>query len=630
MTRWMWLCLVLGACATPSEAPVMDARQLTISESALYPNQPDLPSGALARFGQVGWSVPGRILDVVTHPSSRWVIVCEDRGRIHLLEPESGRLRHTFQAPGCQELAISREGTLLISGGVKGVDVWSLEARAKLAHHAADRFVLDVNKDTLYLARQDKLWRVGLGPGDRAAPVWSTDTPCGTSLAISPDGSRVACVDASTAWVRELTSGVMLWSHRSSRGLLDLAFDAAGARVAVTTRSRHLEVWEIKTGRRTQAFAVNTMHGVLRRPVFLPQGPSAILHPQDAPPRIVSWEWEGDAPMTQAPGTLVRRVSGGQVWRATGARLTPPGRSGHGASVRWLDAPDTSEVWSSSGDGVIQRWTLDGRSSLVDWGQGHGLTVWATHPSKPWRAAWGLWPEGPGLKVWLGEARPRFFALGSQAAHIRWRPGARELMVVDTSGAVHVFDARRGRRARRSYGTPGRSVLVGADDALTTLIVRDGRWLRAWDVVEDRMRFSIVARASACDVRRDAARVVCVSGARVVVLNEVGAKVLEFTSLPDLSHVAYTPDESSLTLVGRAPRRRQGSVLQIVRLQDQRVTHRSPQLSVRVTALRAMRDGRRLLLGDELGFITLWDLRVLALPEPQDPRDVSDVPRRAR
>ncbi|MEX2214825.1 MAG: protein kinase [Phycisphaeraceae bacterium] len=276
-------------------------------------------------------------------------------------------------------------------------------------------------------AGQDKwgIWRV-----DTGEPL---KTVTGTSIDISPDGSRLAVggTDGSLE-VLDVTSDGRLWTVPAHEGTLDgVQFDPSGSRLFTSGRDRLVKVWDAKTGA-----SIATLRGhrfAPRAPLVASSGTAAISIDQSS--TIKCWNLADSPQQTRvfARGArdyilsiragpdeeqlLVHSLDHGLALLNLSDGTWKPIGEGEGTEVTSADISSDGRIaiGTAMGDGEVELWDIKSGRTIrrlpTKCGQIQQL---AFHPTRPWLAVYG----SKGLAVWDIDSQMRLAelpALGQMA-----------------------------------------------------------------------------------------------------------------------------------------------------------------------------------------------------------------------
>jgi WD40 repeat protein len=307
---------------------------------------------------------------VAYSPSVGLLLTAGDDGVARVWGAGTDPVAQVEHGPGIRSAAFSADGSVVATaGGDSVVRLWSSRTGRSVAALDHGGEILSVAFDpqgsllaTTGADRTARLWRVG---------DWTLAQELGGSkgrvldAAFGPHGGTVAIVSSAGDGAVYRSSGSLNGRFLHENSILDVAYDATGARVATSSKDRTARVWASENG---DPKAVLAGHGDIVRAVrFVPGGRYVATAGDDGTARV----WEVDArpqlhkiqaPRPGAPTKEATSPDGSVTARASGSVVVVDdalGRRGHRDEVTAVAfSPDGTRLVTAGRDHDAILWYL--------------------------------------------------------------------------------------------------------------------------------------------------------------------------------------------------------------------------------------------------------------------------------
>jgi RNA polymerase sigma factor (sigma-70 family) len=537
-----------------------------------------LPEGALLRFGTIRFRHPGGVHGVALSPDGK-TLATEGSGTVRLWNTATGKPGFVARnqasnygaaqnalafSPDGQRVYLSREegvGSLnLATGETTVVCTLMLERPVGAVHASPDGRFLAVGTNVgvrlVELSSGRTLWTIPIRSDDFSRQGRDRDRllfPGRYSLALfAPDGKTVAvnaCDNSKVVRLVEAATGAERLRIALGARLVRLAWSHDGRRLAATERDNAVRVYDVADGRRLHSWTVN------------------LTNPNENYTSAIAFSPAGTTLAVGATDHLVH------LWDLKSGREMPALR-GHGWYVSGLVfAPDGRFLYSVGWDGNIRCWDT---------------ATWRERPAP--MAATGTVARAPvgSIVAWEGDG-----------------------------GVVHLSDAVTGRMLRTLPGkAAGFTRLVFSPDEAVLAAAGNDLSVQLWDVASGKLR-----REWSWPKGKDGYQVVedmafAPDGKTLATADFRGSEVLLWdtqsgTRLGRAAHqmafgVVYGHDGRTLITVGWDRALRWWSLPGLQAL-GAMILPAGTKNDLRLHAITASADGRRLATIDLGGGISVWD-----------------------
>ncbi|HYT89653.1 MAG TPA: hypothetical protein VEL76_13180 [Gemmataceae bacterium] len=378
-----------GAAPTPAQQPAKPAAANVDSFGD------PLPQGAIARLGTVRLRHGSSVVKMCFLPNGDRLASVDNGGTLSVWDVTTGKsvrtLQHDSWALG---LAVSPDGSLLVSGGLHDVCVWDAATGKAL------RRLDSGGQHALELAFSPDGKRLAAGCNDGKVRLWDVATwkPLRTLdahpkngyvvVAFSPDGKTLA-TGGTDAILRlwDVEAGQMIRQFKGhTRRVLCVAFAPDGKTLASGSEGATLRLWDVTSGR--ELWQTRTpMTGV----AFAPDG-KTLLSTGEGTVGIRIWDAatgkllrsfpgrrdDGRALALSADGKLVALGGSGcavRLWEVATGQERFADRGSPSDITTFAFSPDGKQLAGASTFGPLQLWHLDTgrRVPLLDFSEKHFL-----------------------------------------------------------------------------------------------------------------------------------------------------------------------------------------------------------------------------------------------------------------
>ncbi|HEY1012350.1 MAG TPA: hypothetical protein VGE07_06550, partial [Herpetosiphonaceae bacterium] len=282
----------------------------------------------------------------------------------------------------------------------------------------------------------------------RALPFdgWMMLSGVGGGASFSPDGARILTHSGGAVRILDAATGAELRSFEAgSRRIYDLTYDAAGARIAVSSGS--VEIWDAVSGARLlqnppEGADDRTVSGIRNRIRFSPDGAKLATMFYSV---LVYDAASGAENLVIVTGEQDKSDSLGLAWSPDGAKIATSGQRGQ---VQIWDAATGSLLREFQGPGMLVNdvaWSPDG-TKLATANDYNLAIVWDAETGERLREI-AVTRE---IDVLLGrrpDGHPRDYT-----AAIAWSPDGAKLAIGSSDASAGVWDAASGEQLWRLDG----------------------------------------------------------------------------------------------------------------------------------------------------------------------------------
>lgn len=465
-----------------------------------------LPAGVLARLGTVQFT-HGSL--AAFSPDGK-IVVTADHAGVHVCEYATGkklRLLPVKDNRPAVGLVFSHSGkklAVILSGGAS-VDIWDVATFQKTVltqsypglrglgdwSHAA---AFSTDDKTLYCASESVLfhWDVASGKKLQEIPLRHNDAEVDFALiAFSADGKVAATHDLHKVLVWETATGKLKFKIADEKDghespmcwVFNLLFSGDGSTLVVPGHSGLLDLWDVKTGKKTHALANGWFHGM----AFSPDGKAlaTATTSDDENQGVQLWNLTDlKAPPVKFPAPGIDTVifspdgmtlawgSHGQslcfMDRRTGKDLRPT--TGHrGAIGSLVYLPDGQTIATASVDGTIRTWdAATGKSLRVFHGHKGPINALALSPNGKHLASGGM--DGS-VRIWDmpgGELRSTSTEHYFRVQSVAFSPDGKWL-ATQGNGRIYLRNPNDGKSLNYIHGFDENVAFSGDSKTLTSL-----------------------------------------------------------------------------------------------------------------------------------------------------------------
>ncbi|HOC00830.1 MAG TPA: WD40 repeat domain-containing protein [Verrucomicrobiota bacterium] len=322
-----------------------------------------------------------------------------------------------FECGDVEALAVSPDGSTLVTCGNSGVFLWELPSGAYVRSfegHTDWVFAVAVSLDGK---------RLVTGSGDETARLWELATgrllrsfahdDWVEAVAISPDGSRIVTGVGDTARLWNASTGNLIRTFTGHLGSVEsVAFSPDGQHVLTGSWDKTAKLWKTTSSSAIRTFVGDTSWIV--SVAFSPDGSNVLTGSMDGPARL----WD------TSTGKLVRKYEEAEPWpgRRGGGRALFSPKGDRVLCVGYTDY-DGASLWATSGEFLCwfcedeQCWaSSSGSGSFLP----NGRQILTARSSSV--ALWNLSDLNPRLSIGLTNGLPA----------IRWSDATATLQKADS------------------------------------------------------------------------------------------------------------------------------------------------------------------------------------------------------